>query len=88
MTHIDWTKPIETVPCDRNPVPVPCEFQGFNNDGDGDAMVFIRGDWFAPRDGGNKRDRADATEGWYFHPETGSADVSFLPLIRNTAESD
>lgn len=25
MPQIDWTAPIETVPCERNPLPVPCE---------------------------------------------------------------
>lgn len=50
---IDWTKPIETVPCERNPNPVPCEFAGISDSGD--AEYFIRGDWFA-RHGGNQID--------------------------------
>lgn len=39
---IDFTKPIETVPCARNPVPVPCTF---SNDFRWRPEVTIKGSW-------------------------------------------
>lgn len=70
---IDWTKPIETVPCERNPNPVPCEFAGMYG---GTASYFIRGDWFAPH-GGNQIDPDDEGCPWY---HTG---YDNLPKLRN-----
>jgi len=79
---IDWTKPIETVPCDRNPVPVPCEFVGF--DENGDAMAFICGEWHdkAGLDLQNKLGMA-----WFFDDE-GDPHYAPLPFIRNVEESE
>jgi hypothetical protein len=42
---IDWSKPIETVPCDRNLQPVPCELL----EGKAEFDLFrvrILGEWF------------------------------------------
>lgn len=65
---VDWTKPIETVPCERNPDPVPCEFAGMSGR---TASYFIRGDWFGPQ-GQNQTDGP-----WH---NVGS---DFLPQLRN-----
>lgn len=78
---IDWNKPIETVPCERNPDPVPCEFAGF--DGDESAKVFIRGDWVS-EGGTNRRDDADEHIPW-FYDVSGHDDGYYLPYLRNVA---
>ncbi len=72
---IDWTKPIETVPCERNPNPVPCEFVGTTKEGN--ARYFIRGDWFGPH-GQNQRDFESAKLPWT------DCDWNSLPQLRNT----
>ena len=85
---IDWTKPIETVPCAINPLPVPCEFVGFGYDGS--ARVRVLGDWFSSEDQhqwDNHRDEPDSPC-WYANRETGNIQFSghFIPL-RNVAEN-
>lgn len=73
MCNIDWTKPIETVPCDRNPVPVPCEVR--REDGQ-TAICKILGDWFDPTSGDN-----NGNDTWEFF--NGDPLVRWLPKLRN-----
>lgn len=86
MPKIDWTKPIETVPCDRNPVPVPCE--AYMVDVDGVLFgVYIKGHWFDV-DGENEG-CAGSFGPWAWVVDT--LNGAFLTLdgaVRNVAESD
>lgn len=77
---IDWTKPIETVPCDRNPVPAVCAYLGI--DEDGDHMVVLESDWFDP----DHFNRGRGLWHWYFD-QKGCSGVHSLPNLRNVAES-
>lgn len=83
---IDWTKPIETVPCERNPVPVPCYVIESHSD-DAAVAVFINGPWFAnvghieadnPNHFGNDY-------WWWPRKETNAAKYAPLPNLRNVA---
>lgn len=74
---IDWTKAIETVPDERNPEPVPCEFNCFY-DGHEGADVYIVGNWFA-ENGDNQGGKYTA---WSFDSE-GNPHYPRLPFIRN-----
>lgn len=76
---IDWSKPIETVPDERNPTPVVCEYNGVVSMGD--YEVFIRGDWFYDENC-NQRDFNDY-DPWHYD-ENGDPNYDRLPLIRNT----
>ena len=75
---IDWTKPIETVPCDRNPVPVPCkvvEVQG--SDTVTTVTVRLGSDWSHPDISERCRNSA-----WAFNVD-GTVGNDFLPDLRN-----
>lgn len=72
---IDWTKPIETVPDERNPAPVPCEVIDPKG-----VIVCILGDWF-DRGGVNNGDG----QYWLFDYD-GTIDNDWLPVIRNVEE--
>lgn len=78
---IDWTKPIETVPDERNPVPVPCEFDCLCGD-EGGADAYIVGDWFA-QNGDNQGGKYTA----WSYDEEGDPHYSRLPFIRNVEAS-
>lgn len=56
---IDWSKPIETVPCKRNPLPVPCSAV---TEG---TMYRVRfhGQWF-DEDGADESIRPPRVSGW------------------------
>lgn len=71
---IDWSKPIETVPCGRNESPVKCEVMS-GLDHEGDREVEIRGEW-EDSDGQNEGGGT-----WFVRP-----DGTFLSLdgaVRN-----
>lgn len=71
---IDWTKAIETVPCARNPKPVPCEI---TNEYDG--CVSISGFW------GNKHgDNCGSDSTWQVRPD--GRFVTLDGAVRNVAE--
>ena len=76
---IDWTKPIETVPCERNPVPVPCEVGEVSG---GMVELFIRGDWI-DRYGRNLFDPPGEYNPWGYDLD-GTAD-DWMPLLRNAS---
>lgn len=75
---VDWAKPIETVPCDINPEPVPCEYAGI--DEDGTVRFFIRGKWLSGR-GEDRHDDEPEDEPWHGTNET--MDDDMLPRLRN-----
>lgn len=81
---IDWTKPIESVPDAINPIPVHCEYAGFDG---GDHMAFIRGDWYDPCYHENRNDGKDRANPWYYG-EDGDSNCRFLPIIRNVGEAE
>lgn len=76
---IDWTKPIETVPCERNPEPVPCEVKGMHPY---DVGVFIRGDWINPH-GTNLLDPPEGTIPWAYELDGTAND--WMPTLRNVS---
>lgn len=78
MPNIDWTKPIETVPCTRNPVSVSCTFAEFHGS---DAKCWLDGEWF---DGDNVNRGCD---NWFFQITSADPCVDWLPTLRNVAES-
>ena len=76
MPNIDWTKPIETVPCARNPVPAPCTRRLARN---GQYEVRIEGDWFSYWDDNYGR------ISWLQYDSNGTA-TEWLPTVRNVVE--
>jgi hypothetical protein len=78
MIDIDWSKPIETVPCRRNPVPVPCEVRYTSQDSDDWADVYIDGPWVGYR---NDDPLHVGKDSWLFRPDGTSND--WLPKLRN-----
>jgi len=74
---IDWTKPIETVPCERNPVPVSCRYNPQY------AGVALLGCWF-DNDGENEGD--DPT--WYWGINEDGTFVTLMGAVRNVQPSD
>lgn len=76
---IDWTKPIETVPCERNPDPVPCEFvKKFHCY----VSLFLRGDWI-DIEGRNLFDSPDEEVPWSYDLDGTAND--WMPTIRNVS---
>lgn len=73
---VDWTKPIETVPCARNPVPVPCQCCTLDWD-DTYHDVRICDVWYDPSDG---RDEGETV--WLCDIETGRF-ASLQGAVRN-----
>lgn len=76
---IDWTKPIETVPCERNPEPVPCEVARVRPD---EVELFIRGDWI-DKYGINLFDPPEEDRPWSYDLD-GTAD-DLMPHLRNVS---
>lgn len=77
---IDWTKPLETVPDERNPTAVPCRIVVEQSDSHSYA-VFIEGDWVGPS---SDDPRFIGHDFWWFgKDENGESPESFLPAIRN-----
>ena len=78
---VDWTKPIETVPDERNPNPVPCrvlpEFSRRS-----DVAVYIDGPWVGKRSDDPSHIGNDFW--WYNHDDADATD--WLPKIRNVEE--
>lgn len=77
---IDWTKPIETVPCERNPQPVPCEVARVHL---WRVELFIRGDWICT-DGENLFDPPEEYFGWDYELDGIPYDDE-MPRIRNVS---
>jgi len=76
---IDWTKPIETVPCERNPKPVPCQIDRY---GDGTIKgVLILNDWI-DSDG---IECSDDPFAWRVFEETGKF-KTLKGSVRNVSE--
>lgn len=74
---IDWTQPIETVPDERNPKPVPCEKRNPYSAG---FECFIYGAW-VDFEGEQRGDDV-----WSFDHQ-GDSCVPFLPNIRNVEQN-
>lgn len=75
---IDWSKPIETVPCERNPEPVPCHIR--HHDWDGRHLIYINGPWID----GDDRDEGNDT--WYVEPD--GEFVTLRGRVRNVAQPE
>ena len=72
---IDWTKPIETVPCERNPKPVPCRLlHGFRD------RVIIEGFW-VDKDGNDE-------QGWDWRVTKNGKFDSIDGSVRNVATTE
>lgn len=76
---IDWTKPIEAVPCERNPEPVPCEVKSMHPY---DVDVFIRGDWHSVT-AGNLNDGPGERIAWRYDLDGTAND--WMPHLRNVS---
>lgn len=81
---IDWTKPIETVPNERNPEPVPCQVGAHDQFGQG---IFIRGDYFGC-DGENMRDDDDESFPWFVGDDGDGYSCGIPVIVRNVEEKD
>ena len=72
---IDWGKPIETVPCRRNPEPVPCRLSAIYPSAH--VYVVIEGDW---EDGYYAMNRG---RGQYWGYDKDGTSNEWLPQLRN-----
>lgn len=81
---VDWTKPIETVPNELNPVPVPCRLRDEDNHLPSSRSVEILGPWFDCKDSSGMVIGHD----YWWYKEDGSIDAvgDDWPLIRNVVE--
>lgn len=73
MEKLDWRWPIETVPNEQNPIPVPCEFVEY----DGLICFKISGAWVSPS-GVNRKGAY-----WYCGEGGDCQYGSELPFIRS-----
>lgn len=73
MSNIDWNRPIETVPCPRNPDPVPCKVYL--------GKVVMQGRWIDPV-GSNRHNYQ-----LFVHPD-GRLHESLMGAVRNVIPLD
>ena len=72
---LDWTKPLETVPDERNPNPIPCSVRHIEDDGS-EATVNINGSWY------NQNGTNNGDDFWWYNANGEQSDT-YIPRIRN-----